>query len=105
MIFPARRKRSAAADRNRPFLYTMCGHINKMSTWTGKILIIIGAIILLAGVILVFRDSIPFIKYFGRLPGDITIERKNFTFHFPIVTGIVISIILSIILYIINKFK
>ncbi len=83
----------------------MCVVMSKMSTWTGKILIIIGAILVLAGIILIFRDSVPFLKYFGRLPGDITIERKNFSFHFPIVTCIIISIILSLILYVINKFR
>jgi hypothetical protein len=76
-----------------------------MSTWTGKILIITGTILVLAGVLLLFKDSLPLIKYLGRLPGDITIERKNFSFHFPIVTGIIISIILSLILYVINKLR
>ena len=59
----------------------------------------------MAGLFLVFRDSIPFLKYFGRLPGDIAIERKNFSFRFPIVTCIIISIVLSLILCIINKFR
>ncbi len=76
-----------------------------MSTSTGKILIITGALLILAGLFLIFRDSIPFLKYLGRLPGDIAIERKNFSFHFPIVTCIVVSIVLSIILYIINKLR
>ena len=76
-----------------------------MSTVTGKILIIIGAVILLAGVILLFRDSLPFVKYLGRLPGDINIEKKNFSLHFPIVTSILISIVVSLILYIISKFR
>jgi hypothetical protein len=76
-----------------------------MSTWTGKILIIIGTILVLAGVLLIFRDSLPFLKYLGRLPGDINIERKSFSFHFPIVTSIIISVILTLILYIINKLR
>lgn len=76
-----------------------------MSTVTGKILIIIGGVILLTGVILLFRDNLPFIKYLGRLPGDINIERKGFSFHFPIVTSILISIIVSLIFFIINKFR
>lgn len=76
-----------------------------MSTWTGKILIITGAVLMLTGVLVLFRDSIPFIRHFGRLPGDITIERENFSFHFPIVTGIIISIVLSLVLYVINKFR
>jgi len=71
----------------------------------GKILIIIGTILVLAGILLLFKDSLPFLRHFGRLPGDITIERENFSFHFPIVTGIIISIVLSLVLYVINKFR
>lgn len=76
-----------------------------MSTWTGKILIITGAVLILIGVLVLFRDSIPFIRHIGRLPGDIVIERENFSFRFPIVTGILISAALSLILYLINKFR
>lgn len=39
----------------------------------------------------------------GRLPGDILIERDNFTFYAPIATGIIISIVLSLVLWLINR--
>jgi hypothetical protein len=71
----------------------------------GKSLIILGVIIICIGLIVMFRDSIPFLKYPGRLPGDINIERKNFSFHFPIISSIIISIILSLVLYIVYKFR
>ncbi|HOT45696.1 MAG TPA: DUF2905 domain-containing protein [Spirochaetota bacterium] len=71
----------------------------------GKILILIGTILVLAGILVLFRDSLPFLRHIGRLPGDITIERENFSFHFPIVTGIIISIVVSLVLYVINKFR
>ena len=35
----------------------------------------------------------------GRLPGDIVIERENFTFYFPLMTGLLISIVLSVLLW------
>jgi hypothetical protein len=35
---------------------------------------------------------------FGRLPGDISVRRGNFAFHFPIVTSIVVSILLTLLL-------
>ena len=76
-----------------------------MAKSMGKILILTGVVLIIAGAILLFRDSLPFLKYPGRLPGDINIERKNFSFHFPIVTGIIISVILSLILYLINKMR
>jgi hypothetical protein len=71
----------------------------------GKTLIAIGAIIMLAGVIILFRDQIPSLRQLGRLPGDIVIQRKNFSLYFPLTTSIAISIILSIIMYVINKFR
>jgi len=70
--------------------------------YIGKLLIITGIIISLAGVfLLIFRNSnIPFP---GKLPGDIVIQKKNFTFYFPIATSILLSIILSIIFYLSGK--
>jgi len=62
----------------------------------GKILILIGVVLILAGMLFSFVDRIPHI---GRLPGDIYIQKKNFTFYFPITTSILISIILSFILW------
>jgi len=69
---------------------------------TGKLLIILGIIIAsVGGLLLLFRNvDIPFI---GKLPGDIIIERKNYTVYFPIATGILLSIILSLILYFISR--
>ncbi|HED05285.1 MAG TPA: DUF2905 domain-containing protein [Ignavibacteria bacterium] len=66
----------------------------------GKILILIGIISIAIGILFLFGDKIPF---FGRLPGDIYIKRKNFTFYFPIVTSIILSIIISLILYLFKK--
>lgn len=66
----------------------------------GKILIFIGALILLMGIALLFWDRIPF---FGKLPGDVIIKGKNFTFYFPIVTSIILSLILTLILYLFRK--
>ncbi len=62
----------------------------------GRTLIIIGAVIVIAGLILTFAPKVPFL---GKLPGDIYIKRDNFVFYFPLATSIVISIILSLIFY------
>lgn len=59
----------------------------------GKILVIIGAVIALAGLILIFGNKIGL----GKLPGDIFINKGNFSFYFPVVTSIVVSIILTIL--------
>ncbi|MGZ3569654.1 MAG: DUF2905 domain-containing protein [Thermodesulfobacteriota bacterium] len=60
----------------------------------GKLLILLGVFIILIGIFLLIGDRIPWL---GRLPGDIIIRKKNFTFYFPIVTSILISIILTLI--------
>ena len=39
----------------------------------------------------------------GKLPGDIFIERENFTFFFPIVSSLIISLILTLLLNIFRK--
>ncbi len=66
----------------------------------GKILIILGIVIAVVGLLLTGFGKLSFL---GRLPGDILIQRKNFTFYFPITTSILISLILSLLLYLISK--
>ena len=60
----------------------------------GRMLMIVGAAMLLLGALLSFGPRVPWL---GRLPGDIVIERDNFRFYFPIATSIVISIILTLL--------
>lgn len=62
----------------------------------GKILIIGGLIIIAIGALLLLSGKI---TWLGRLPGDILIQKKNFTFYFPLATSILLSIVLSIILW------
>ncbi|MEO6452772.1 MAG: DUF2905 domain-containing protein [Ginsengibacter sp.] len=72
-----------------------------MNQTTGKYIILIGAVIILCGIIFYFfHDSF---KWLGRLPGDVRIERKNFHFYFPIVTLIIISIFVTLVINIIKK--
>lgn len=69
--------------------------------YIGRLLLVLGVIIAaIGGVLLLFRNiGFPL----GRLPGDIIIQRKNFTFYFPLATSILLSIILSLILYFISR--
>lgn len=69
---------------------------------TGKLLIILGAAIVVIGVILYFFDKVPLI---GKLPGDIVIRKKNFTFYFPLMTSIILSVVFSLILYFLSKLR
>jgi hypothetical protein len=67
-----------------------------------KTVIVIGVVLVLVGLAILFFQKVPFL---GKLPGDILIKRKNFTFYFPLSTSIVISIIICLILYLISKFR
>jgi hypothetical protein len=60
----------------------------------GKILLIFGAVMVILGAVLLAAGKVPWL---GRLPGDISIERENWKFYFPLTTSILISIILTLI--------
>ena len=60
----------------------------------GRVLVIIGVIVALAGLVM-WTGLMP--KWLGRLPGDVRIERGNFSLYFPIVTCIIVSVILTLI--------
>lgn len=64
-----------------------------------RLLILIGALFLAAGLAWPWLRRQPF----GRLPGDIHIVREGFSFHFPIVTCIVISLVVTLILWIFRR--
>ena len=66
----------------------------------GKMLIILGVVLVIVGLGFMFADKIP---YLGRLPGDIYIKREKFSFYFPLATCIIISIILTILFSIFRK--
>lgn len=60
----------------------------------GKMLLILGIVLALIGGAILLVGQVPFL---GRLPGDIVIERKNFSFYFPLTTSIVVSILLTLL--------
>lgn len=67
--------------------------LGKMIASIGLVMVVVGGLLMLAG-------KIPGL---GRLPGDIMVQRDNFTFYFPVVTMIIISLILTLILNIVFK--
>ncbi len=58
----------------------------------GRALIVLGLLIAGVGALITFGLPI------GRLPGDITIRRGNFSFYLPLTTSIIASILLTLIL-------
>jgi hypothetical protein len=63
----------------------------------GRFLIVAGLVI--AGVGLLMTWGLPI----GRLPGDFTVRRGNFTFYFPLATSIVVSILLTLLMMFITR--
>jgi len=68
--------------------------------YIGKFLIILGIVITAVGSLLLLPGKI---SWLGRLPGDIILQKKNFTFYFPLATSILLSILLTFIFWIIGK--
>jgi hypothetical protein len=79
-----------------------------MTEWgnLGKVFIGVGVCVALVGLFMLIADRIPGIgnlfPWFGKLPGDISVRRDNFSFSFPLVTGLVLSVVLSLVLYVIT---
>lgn len=59
-----------------------------------KLLILFGIVLALLGGLLLLVGKVPFI---GRLPGDIYVEKGDFTFYFPLATSLLISILLTLL--------
>jgi H+/Cl- antiporter ClcA len=67
----------------------------------GKYVIGFGVLVVVVGlVIYFFHDKL---HWFGRLPGDIRVERQNFRFYFPITTMILVSLLITLIVNILKK--
>ncbi|MCL4693273.1 MAG: DUF2905 family protein [Candidatus Hydrogenedentes bacterium] len=69
-----------------------------------KTLIALGIVLIAAGLFLYLGGKVGFLGL-GRLPGDIRVERDNFSFYFPITTSILISVVISAVLYLLSRFR
>jgi hypothetical protein len=77
------------------------GHVGsvKRSVSVGRILVIAGVILVVIGLAWPWLSRLPF----GRLPGDIMIDRPDLKVYVPITTMIVISIVLSLLLWLFRR--
>jgi len=64
-----------------------------------KGLIVLGVVIVLAGVAWPWLSKLPL----GRLPGDIVVDRENIRFYFPVTTMIIVSLVLSVLFWLIRR--
>jgi ribose/xylose/arabinose/galactoside ABC-type transport system permease subunit len=60
-----------------------------------RLLIALGVLLVAAGLAWPWLSRLPW----GRLPGDFSIEREGFSFHFPLMTSLIVSIVLSLVLW------
>ncbi len=66
----------------------------------GKVILAVGVVCIAIGGLLMLSGRIPWV---GKLPGDIYIQRKNFTFFFPLATSILISILLTLLFWLFGR--
>ena len=64
-----------------------------------RFLIVLGLVILALGLLWPFLARLGL----GRLPGDIVIQRGNFSFYFPLATCIIVSVLLSVVFWLFNR--
>ena len=67
----------------------------------------IGGLLVLAGIGLVVVGAIAWaggLSWFGRLPGDIRIERDGFRVYAPIVSMLIVSVVLTAIVWLVRRF-
>ena len=71
-----------------------------MGNGLGKTLIVAGLLLVAVGLFLSLAGKLNFI---GRLPGDIRIERDNFSFFFPLGTCLLVSLLLSLVFWLFRR--
>lgn len=68
----------------------------------GRMLLIGGGLLIAVGLLLLLAERFPGLRI-GRLPGDISIERENFRFTFPLGTSLLISLILTLLFWLLAR--
>ena len=64
-----------------------------------RVLIVIGLVLVALGLLWPLLGRVGF----GRLPGDIVVQREHFTFYFPLVTCLVVSVAVSLVLWLLDR--
>jgi hypothetical protein len=72
-----------------------------MGRGMGQSLIVLGLILVAAGLLLSWGGRLPI--RLGRLPGDIVIRGKNSAFYFPVVTCLLVSVVLTLVMWLFGR--
>jgi hypothetical protein len=68
----------------------------------GRMLVAMGVLVALLGLALIAAERFPWLRI-GRLPGDIHVERGNFSFYFPLGTSILLSVVLTLLFWLLGR--
>ena len=68
----------------------------------GRFFIVLGIVFIVLGILLSFPNVLALLRL-GRLPGDISIKRENFSFYFPLTTCVLLSLLLTLVFYLFRK--
>ena len=71
--------------------------LGKILIGFGVLMVVVGGVLLLAGILF---GKVPWL---GRLPGDIHVQRGNWSFYFPLATSILLSVVLSLLLWLFGR--
>jgi thiosulfate reductase cytochrome b subunit len=66
----------------------------------GKLVLLLGLLLVVLGGLLMLSPKLPFL---GRLPGDIHVQRGDWSFHFPLATSLLLSVVLSLVLMLFSR--
>ena len=64
-----------------------------------RLLIVLGLTVVIAGLLWPWLSKLPF----GRLPGDIAIQRENLRLYFPITTMVLVSLVISLLIWLFRR--
>ena len=66
----------------------------------GGLVVVLGVAVVVVG-LLIWTGAL---SWFGRLPGDVRVERENVRVYVPVVSMLLISVALSVVLYLVRRF-
>ena len=71
-----------------------------MRSGIGPLLVALGAVLVIVG-LLAWSGAL---SWFGRLPGDVRVEREHVRVYVPLASMLVVSIVLSVLSWLVRRF-
>jgi hypothetical protein len=102
-VCDARRRQCARALNIRHRHRSQSCRIRKAGITMQRFLVVVGLVLVAAGLLWPWLVRLSFWQHLGRLPGDIHIQRDGFSFYFPITTGLLISAVITLVLWLLKK--